>query len=202
MLMSDSVACKVAIETVNSWKEFLILSVPPLTIIVAVILVPLALNGKIRKEITWERFSLLLAFCLIGLVPGIMAGYSQQAIAGTFLTVIIGIISALLSFGFAKESLQQWRPVIPLAMILTLLGALVGFSTGGVAKNRWIIFDQKVQQTKYMNEQVRGPVERTRRELNLKHLAESDKGAISGQKLMNMNDPPLPKQDSEPESCF
>lgn len=203
MIASDSAVCDIATGVVDSWVEFFTLAIPPLSIVAAFAALILLLCKRCRTELNWEKSALLAAFCLIGVIPGVVAGYSQQAIAGTFLTATIGIISALLSFGFAQQSLEAWRPIIPVAMILTLFGALAGFSTGGVAKDRWLIFDQSVQQSKYMNEQVRGPIERARRDLILARLAKTNAGFITRGELDEAISPPPPPQvSSKREPCF
>ena len=202
MIAIDSAACNIATGVVDSWVEFFTLAIPPLSIVGALVAVFLVVCKRCRAELTWEKSALLAAFCLVGVIPGIVAGYSQQAIAGTFLTATIGIISALLSFGFAQQSLEAWRPVIPVAMILTLFGALAGFSTGGVAKDRWLVFDQSVQQSKYMNEQVRGPIEKARQDLVLARLAKANDKFITRGELAAAINPPPPPPQNKPEPCF
>lgn len=194
----NELACKLAADTSRSWSEFLQLAVPPLTILAVIGLVA-GVTFKLAK-ITVPKGSgaLVAAFCLVGTVPGIVAGYSQQAVAGTFLTATVGIVSALLSFAFAKDSLEAWRPVIPLAMIVVLVGAIAGFASGGVTKHKWLMFDQSRERAKFEHENLWVPVEKERRLNNLKILAKQSGGLVTAAELTRANMAPI---QPVPEEC-
>jgi hypothetical protein len=185
-------ACTLYDNTVQTWREFLLLAVPSATI-VGVFLVSVRLGAKAAgvqfRKLYW---AFLIAFSMIGIVPGVVAGYSQQAIAGTFLTATVGIVSALLSYAFAKDSLKELRPLIPVLIVSTLFGAIVGFGAGGISKNRWLIFDQQVEQSRVEFDKVVAPTEALRRQENLKRLAATDDDYISAVELIQANANPAP----------
>jgi hypothetical protein len=179
-------------NTAETWREFLLLAVPPATIVAAFLVVMWAGARIARVPMRKLYWAFLAAFCMIGIVPGVVAGYSQQAIAGTFLTATVGIVSALLSYAFAKDSLQLWRPLIPVLIVATLFGALAGFGAGGVARDRWLIYDQTVEQSRVEREKVWAPTEALRRQENLKRLAARQEGYISVADLIQANTGPPP----------
>lgn len=165
----------------ESMEEFLALVAPAMGIsaVIFVILV-LVLRG-LYKRIHLEHLPFLAAFCLIGAMPGVIAGYSREPIAGIFLTGIVGIVSGLLSFMFSQESLEEWRPVIPFAIIATVCCSLAGFAAGGVSKKQWIDYDQLVLDRRLEMQQVWAPVERERRLINLRRYADANKDIIISQ---------------------
>ena len=139
-------------------------------------------------------YTLLSSFVLVGLVPGIVAGYSQQAIAGTFLTATVGVITSLIAFGFAKDSLEEWRPLMPFLIIATLFGALVGFSTGGVSKSKWLEYDQAIAQRNAEMEKIFVPMEFERQRENLRRFTISNKTQfITRQDVVEINNQPAPE---------
>lgn len=196
--------CKLSMEIGRSWTEFVGLFVPPLSILVPIGVLTFIFAKAARLKFPPGSLLFVSAFCVAGVVPGIVAGYSQQPIAGTFLTATVGIISALLSFAFAKDSLDVWRPVIPVAMIVLLIGALSGFATGGVAKDKWLLFDQDRERAKFAYENLWAPVEKERRLKNLGILqAKNPKEPVSAAELTSVNlVPNTPAPDEcEPEAA-
>lgn len=191
--------CEIRLDVAKSWDEFVGLLIPPLTILVIIGVVVFLAAKATRLKFPPGSVLFVSAFCLVGSVPGIVAGYSQQPIAGTFLTATIGIVSALLSLAFAKDSMEQWRPVIPLAMVVVLLGALAGFATGGVSKDKWLEFDQRRERSKFDFENLYVPVEKERRLKNLAVLAANDpKATVPIGDLAEANAPPRPAPPEDP----
>lgn len=187
----------------GSFSEFLGLFLPPFAIVVAIALLSLAVMRVARVTVSRIHLPFLLAFCLVGVIPGVIAGYSQEAISGAFLSATVGIVSALLSYAFAKETSDVWRPVIPFAIMATLMGALAGYSAGRVERFKWVQFDQASADRRAFNDQVTVPVERQRQLDNLKRLQAAKPGAISRRELAASNFPPDPpaKEEQEP-NCF
>lgn len=77
----------------------------------------------------------LMAFGLLGGVTGLIAGVSRESIVQGLLTGLLGIVTALLSYLFGKESLKEWRNHIPYAIILLIVCCLAGLSIGGSYRN-------------------------------------------------------------------
>ncbi|WP_285578094.1 hypothetical protein [Geothrix limicola] len=96
----------------------------------------------------------IFAFASLGGITGLIAGSSREAIVGGLLTGLLGLISALLSYLFSKESLKEWRPYIPFAIILLVINALVGLSVGGIYKEKWEQFDRDYIEWKLEYEKV------------------------------------------------
>ncbi|MGB3212975.1 MAG: hypothetical protein WBB19_19895 [Desulforhopalus sp.] len=78
--------------------------------------------------------SFIIAFGFLGSITGLIAGVSQEPIISAMLTGLLGLISALLAYLLGKESLKEWRPIIPLGMIFLMVGTLFGLSCGGTYK--------------------------------------------------------------------
>lgn len=84
----------------------------------------------------------LLAFGFLGGVIGLIAGVSREPIVGGMVTGTLGIVSALLSYMFGKESLKEWQNYIPYAIMLLIVSSLAGLSIGGSYKNEREQFDR------------------------------------------------------------
>jgi hypothetical protein len=184
--------CRMAERVGGAFSEFFALFLPPFAIVVVVALLCIAVMRIMRLTVDRVYLPFLLAFCLVGVIPGVIAGYSQEAIAGAFLSATVGIVSALLSYAFAKDTSDLWRPVIPFAIIATLLGALAGYGAGRVERFKWIQFDELAADRRAYNDQVFTPVERERQLHNLVQLKALKKGAISRGELAALNFPPAP----------
>lgn len=96
----------------------------------------------------------LLSFGFLGGVTGLIAGVSRETIIGALLTGLLGIISALLSYLFGKESLLQWRHYIPYAIMLLVTSALAGLSIGGIYKAKFDEFDRNYKRALLEYEKV------------------------------------------------
>lgn len=117
----------------------------PLTIVVCFLggLIVAIASFATRKERTSGFAAFLMSFGFLGGVTGLMAGASRESLLGGLLTGLLGIMSALLSYLFSKETLKEWRPYIPYAITLLVLSSLAGTSIGGIYKARWEEFDRQ-----------------------------------------------------------
>jgi predicted nucleic acid-binding protein len=127
---------------------------PLLLTVVAVVL----LNDRRRRKADWDQRWFILAFGLLGGIAGLITGVAKDAsIVNGLLTGLLGVVTALLSYLFGKESLAAWRPAIPLAMIVLVVNALMGLSIGGTYKSdreefereyaRWLLRYERVDLT-------------------------------------------------------
>lgn len=116
------------------------------------------------------RYPLLFAFGFLGGVPGLIAGMSREPIVGALLTGLLGLMSALLSYLFGKDTLKEWRPWIPLMLIALLVNALGGLTVGGVYKKRWEDFDRKYKEYALEREKVYLEVMKEERLLQLRAM--------------------------------
>lgn len=156
--------------------SFLTLVLP---VVFLTFLLSTALAGLLHRS--WRKLprgmtlGFIFCFALVGGVAGVIAGASMEAIVGAALTAILGLVSSLLAYLFAKESLKLWRPVIPLAIIALLASTLVGIVFGGSRRTQVLVQTQAMAWEKYQNEQIWAPVERERRLLlTRKCFAERD----------------------------
>ena len=85
----------------------------------------------------------LLSFGFLGGVTGLIAGVSRESIISSLLTGLLGIISALLTYLFNKESMKQWHHYIPYAIMLLVISSFAGLSIGGIYKAKWESYDRK-----------------------------------------------------------
>ena len=100
----------------------------------------------------------LVSFGFLGGISGLIAGVSKQSIVEALLTGILGIISALLMYLLSKESLKEWRPIIPFALILLLVSALAGLCIGGSYRTKRIQADNIYARRLMLYEKVDLPV--------------------------------------------
>ncbi|TFB39018.1 hypothetical protein [Pseudomonas sp. F01002] len=92
------------------------------------------------------QVSFLVAFSLLGSVAGLITGVSQESIVGALLTGLLGLMTTLLTYMLGKESLIEWRTVIPMALILLMLSALGGLSIGAAYKKERSSYERKYSQ--------------------------------------------------------
>jgi hypothetical protein len=125
------------------------------------------ITSLIALFITKEKFSKLIGSCLpfgfLGGTAGLIAGASAEPIVGALLTGMLGIISALLTLLFAKETLKQWQAFIPVAITLLCLSALAGLSIGKVHRSQWTSFDRNYQRWLLEHEKVHLELMKTRK---------------------------------------
>ena len=174
-------------QSYNAFSEFSLLFFPPMLIVFLLIFLIFVGCRVFHIKFGREYWPFMFAFCCMGVVPGVIAGYSQQAIAGAFLTATIGIVSALLSFAFSKESLEAWRPAIPFAIIALLICSLAGFSSGSVAKGKWLAHDEAVKDRRVYQDQVWAIVEKERQIGNLRALQAASKQSVTIARLAKTN---------------
>jgi hypothetical protein len=134
------------------------------SIIAVVSLIFRIINGKIDRT----QISLISAFAVIGGFPGLIAGYSQQAVAGAFLSGLITVVAGLGTYALGKDSLVDFRPAIPFMITATMIAAIGGFSGGTYAKKQWLLYDQQVQDRRDEMQFVVLPVERERQLIQLR----------------------------------
>ena len=170
-------------DILPAFVDFFDLAVPTFTIIAAVTLLACLLMWAANRAIHRHQIGLIGAFAIIGGCPGLIAGYSQQEIAGAFLSGLITIVAALGTYALGKESLAIYRPAIPFVIAATAFTAVGGFAAGSYAKKRWLLYDQGVQDRRDEMQMVELPVERERQLLNLRALAAKQAEPVSRQDL-------------------
>ena len=77
---------------------------------------------------------MIFAFSLLGGVIGIFVGTSMTSVIGTVLPALLTFLTALLAYLFGLERLAEWRPVIPLCIIVLLMTCLYGTFVGTSVK--------------------------------------------------------------------
>lgn len=150
----------------------------PLFIAVTVVSAAAAISLKLSTKAAVAAFvPFLFAFAFVGGVPGMIAGSSQEPIVGGVLTGLLGIISALLAYLFGKESLQEWRPIIPFAMMSMIVSAMIGLTVGSIYKAKMTDYEREYTEYKSELENLYFPVERERRLMALRQESASGGGA-------------------------
>lgn len=128
----------------------------------------------------------LLCFGFLGGVAGLIAGVSRESIVGGLLTGLLGVISALLSYLFSKESLKQWHHYIPYAIMLLVISALAGLSIGGTYKTKWDSYDREYK--KWLLEYEKVYLEVLKEERLMKLKAQKNEKASESIKSLNQID--------------
>ncbi|HET9638301.1 MAG TPA: hypothetical protein VFP12_03765 [Allosphingosinicella sp.] len=141
----------------------------PLVIVIAAVslLTWLAMRFTIRGQVS-KFLPFVIALACLGAVPGEVAGASFEPIVGAMLTGLLGIVSALLAYLFSKDSLQEWRPVIPFALIAMLICALGGLTIGGIRKAQFDQFDREWAIYRSELENLSFPVEKEERLIHIR----------------------------------
>lgn len=106
------------------------------------ILITLTILSFSKHNYQLGQHSFLVAFSLLGSVAGLIAGVSQESIVGALLTGLLGLITTLLTYLLSKESLVEWRGIIPFALILLMLSTLGGLSIGSAYKKERSLYER------------------------------------------------------------
>lgn len=95
-----------------------------------------------------EYKPLIVAFCFLGVILGVIAGGSTTPIGEALVTGVLGVITALLTYLLSKDTVQIWRVFIPYVMIALLFSSFVGLIVGANYKviNRSILAKNKMDE--------------------------------------------------------
>lgn len=140
-----------------------------------------------KIKIERQFFPVILGSCVAGSLPGFFAGYSREAIAGTTLAALIGIVSTLLAFSMNKDSESLFRPIAPVASMGLLFSALVGYFVGEDAKGEWIVYNEAIIDRRSEYDRVWIEVEKARQLANLEILKRNRSEPITIQELTAAN---------------
>jgi hypothetical protein len=129
------------------WTEYLQpvgLLLLPVAIVTIVLSVAAAfLAARATRQSNGVMLLYLSPFAWLGGVTGVIAGSSQQAIVGAFVTGMLTVVAGLFSFIFAKDALSEWRPVLAIAVVLLCINAVIGLSLGGIHKKDWDSYERE-----------------------------------------------------------
>jgi len=126
-------------------RDFSYLAMPTLAfaILTAAIAVLLLRRAGVRDG---ASMFLTLAFATLGGIAGVITGSSMEALVGGLITGMLGVISAVLSYVFAKEADPSLRAIIALAIVLLMLNTLAGLSVGQNWKKKWITYSNQMEE--------------------------------------------------------
>lgn len=85
-----------------------------------------------------------VAFAILGGICGVIAGASSETLVGGLVTGVLGIVSALMSYAFTRETDEPTRSAIPAIVILLLINALIGLSVGQNWKRKWVEYEKEL----------------------------------------------------------
>lgn len=114
----------------------------PMLIGIAIISIAcLIILGNSKQSSKSEYKPLIVAFCFLGVILGVVAGGSSTPIGEALVTGVLGIITALLTYLLSKDATNIWRIFIPYTMIALLMSAFVGLIVGANYKviNRAVV---------------------------------------------------------------
>jgi hypothetical protein len=118
-------------------QDLLQLGAPVLILAAASTLLALLPLMAFGPEVSREHVLFPLAFAILGGTCGAIAGSSFEPLVGAVVTGILGIASAMVSYGFTRTGDPILRASIPLIIILLLINSLAGLSVGRTWKIKW-----------------------------------------------------------------
>jgi FtsH-binding integral membrane protein len=124
--------------------------------IAAVILISIA---RLMSKPSLKGWQLLIfAFSLLGGVIGIFVGMSQTPVIGTVLPALLAFITGFLTYLFSKETLKEWRSIIPVCIISLLITSLFGSFMASQVRLDFELNTREYQRFLLHYEKVRLPV--------------------------------------------
>lgn len=88
------------------------------------------------KKTVHGTLAFLTAFAALGVTTGFAAGDSRAPAIGAMLPAVLGVVSGLLTYLFSKDSLSDWRPIIPAGVTVLVVGGLIGLSFGSTLRGK------------------------------------------------------------------
>ena len=113
-----------------------------------VLVLSLSIYGFYRftiKDYSIEKGWLIVGFVALGAMVGITAGASKTPVLGTFLPAFLTFISGILGYLFSKESLSEWRKVIPFCMAGMLSASVLNAFVGTAIKGEYLKFEREYE---------------------------------------------------------
>ena len=136
------------------WVSIVSLFVPVLSAVAFLCAIMVAVSRVISPVRIPGQTPFLISFGFLGGISGLIAGVSQQSIVQALLTGMLGIISSLLMYLLSRDSLKEWRQVIPIGLILLLISTLAGLSIGGSYKAKRTEFERAYNRRLMLYEKV------------------------------------------------
>jgi hypothetical protein len=119
------------------YRDLLQLGAPVLIFAAASTLLAFVLLRAVGTQVSREYVLFPLAFAILGGTCGAIAGSSFEPLVGAVVTGILGLVSAMVSYGFTRTGDRVLRASIPVIVILLLINALAGLSVGRTWKIKW-----------------------------------------------------------------
>jgi len=88
------------------------------------------LTGKRHER--WELFFVILAFSMVGMVTGYLAGFSRAPALGTVLPAVLSLIGGLVVYLIGKNA--ESRFIVSISMFVFSLTLLMGAEWGAVMR--------------------------------------------------------------------
>jgi hypothetical protein len=96
-----------------------------------------------QRKRTPGATALTIAFSSLGVIVGVEAGRSREAVLGAVLPALLTIVSALLAYLLTKEGLAAWKPVIPYCITVLVVGSLIGLAIGGTTRKTFDLYEKQ-----------------------------------------------------------
>jgi len=127
------------------WNTINIVFLPWISL---VLVISLSIYGFYRltiQDYSIEKGWLIVGFVALGAMVGITTGASKTPVLGTFLPAFLTFISGILGYLFSKESLSDWRKVIPFCMAGMLSASVLNAFVGTAIKGEYLKFDREYE---------------------------------------------------------
>lgn len=97
------------------------------------------------KDTAPEKGCLIFGFVALGAMVGITAGASKTPVLGTFLPALLTFTSGLLGYLFSRDSLIEWRKVLPFCMAGMLAASVLNAFSGTAIKGEYQRFEREYE---------------------------------------------------------
>lgn len=121
--------------------------------------------GKVNQP---EFLSIVFAFAIVGGVVGIAVGASRTPVVGGVFPAILTVFTLMLGYMFTKESIKQYRPLMPYCLIVLMLTAFYGLFSGSAIRGKHEQFQRDYEKRLLYYKEVELPIELEKKRLELK----------------------------------
>jgi len=105
-------------------------------------------KGEVWRE-RWSWFVPLLSFSMLGLVAGLLAGFSRQPAVGALLPSVLSLVGGLAIYLVGKDS--QGRVPVSLCILALAFNLLVGATWGAVLRE---VAEEYKNSARYLQKQA------------------------------------------------
>lgn len=100
-----------------------------------------ALFRTLQWTISGPDLLIAVSFGLLGGIAGAIAGSSQDSLVGGLISAVLGMATAIMSYGYGKDANPKFSALFPVLTFMLLINVLSGLATGQSWRKKWDAYE-------------------------------------------------------------